>query len=81
MVDHRATDPVKGLIVHEQREQVTSALRKIGPHYEQVLRLFYFDGLKYADIGERLGIPLGTVKSRMHQGTLKLRDLITDVGP
>ena len=34
-------------------------------------------GLKYQDIGEILGVPVGTVKSRMHTAMEKLKDLLS----
>jgi DNA-directed RNA polymerase specialized sigma24 family protein len=36
--------------------------------------------MKYADIAETLGIPVGTVKSRMHAVTTRLRELLEEDG-
>ena len=47
-------------------EQVQKALDQLGPALREVLLLAYFQRLSYAQIAEDLGIPLGTVKSRMH---------------
>ncbi len=47
-------------------EQVQQALDQLGPALREVLLLAYFQRLSYAQIAEDLGIPLGTVKSRMH---------------
>ena len=38
-------------------------------------------GLKYAEISEVLDVPVGTVKSRMHNATKKLREKLRDVQP
>jgi RNA polymerase sigma-70 factor (ECF subfamily) len=41
--------------------------------YREVFTLSHSDGLKYAEIAERLGIPMGTVKSRMAEAVRRLR--------
>jgi len=45
---------------------VQRALDQLGPALREVLLLAYFQRMSYAQIAEDLGIPLGTVKSRMH---------------
>ena len=43
---------------------------------QQVVLLGYFEGLSSAEIGERLGIPVGTVKSRTRAALETLRDVL-----
>ena len=53
------------------------ALDKL-PHDEhEVVRLAWFDGLSHPEIAERLGIPVGTVKSRMHRAHRRLATLLS----
>lgn len=50
----------------ERDEQVQEALQRLQPALREVLLLSYFQRLSYQQIADDLGIPLGTVKSRMH---------------
>jgi RNA polymerase sigma-70 factor, ECF subfamily len=47
--------------------EVRRALDELSPDEQKVLRLAYFEGRTQSDIAERLGVPLGTVKSRSHR--------------
>ena len=58
--------PDEAMDLAERDEQVQQALQLLGPALREVLLLAYFQRLSYAQIAEDLGIPLGTVKSRMH---------------
>lgn len=50
----------------EREEEVQLALDGLSPPLREILLLAYFQRLSYAQIAEDLGIPLGTVKSRLH---------------
>ncbi|MCA9303956.1 MAG: sigma-70 family RNA polymerase sigma factor [Phycisphaerales bacterium] len=58
--------PDAALDLAERDQLVQEALNRLGPPLREVLLLAYFQRLSYAQIAEDLGIPLGTVKSRMH---------------
>jgi RNA polymerase sigma-70 factor, ECF subfamily len=60
----------------EQRGLVTSALAQLPDEQQRPLMLAYFDGLTQTEIAARLGAPLGTVKTRMRTGMMKLRELL-----
>ncbi|HEX7626288.1 MAG TPA: sigma-70 family RNA polymerase sigma factor [Gaiellaceae bacterium] len=62
--------------VREQRRNVQAALARLPPDQRQALELAYYGGLSQSELAERLGVPLGTVKSRMFAGLSKLRDLL-----
>ena len=50
----------------ERSDEVQRALEGLSPPLREILLLAYFQRLSYAQIAEDLGIPLGTVKSRLH---------------
>jgi RNA polymerase sigma-70 factor (ECF subfamily) len=67
-------DPSAHVEMVERRTLVVSALRTLPPEQRQVLELAYFGGLSQAEIADRTGQPLGTVKTRTRLAAQKLRD-------
>ena len=67
--------------VREQRRQVQAALKVLTPAERESLELAYYGGLSQSEIAEKLGLPLGTVKSRMFSGLGRLRDALAEPAP
>ena len=67
--------------VRDERRRVQHALAQLGPDQRQALELAYYGGLTQSELAERLGVPLGTVKSRMFAGLSKLRELLDTPEP
>ena len=59
-----------------QRERVQSALRQLPDPQREALELAYYGGFTQAELSERLGQPIGTIKSRMFTGLARLRELL-----
>lgn len=57
-------------------QAVVQAIRELAPEYQAALLLRFYGGLCLQEIAEALGIPMGTVKSRLSVGTHRLRDLL-----
>lgn len=57
----------------ERSRQIGSALDRLPEPQRQALEMSYFEGLTQAEIADRLGAPLGTIKSRVLLGMKKLR--------
>jgi RNA polymerase sigma-70 factor (ECF subfamily) len=60
--------------------QVEEAMRRIGEQHRRVLVETYYRGRPYADVAEELGIPEGTVKSRVYYGLRALRVVLEEMG-
>jgi RNA polymerase sigma-70 factor (ECF subfamily) len=69
-------DAVDDAIRSEQGETVRHALAALPDEQRKTLVLAYFEGLTQTEIAERLNTPLGTVKTRMRSGMIKLRELL-----
>ena len=65
-------EPARASEVADAR-RVHGALAELPEAQRQVLELGYFSGLSCSEIAEVLGVPLGTVKSRLHAALKKLR--------
>jgi RNA polymerase sigma-70 factor, ECF subfamily len=59
-----------------ERERVQSALKQLPDPQREALELAYYGGFTQAELAERLGQPIGTIKSRMFTGLSRLRELM-----
>jgi RNA polymerase sigma-70 factor (ECF subfamily) len=60
--------------------QVEEGLRRIGDQHRQVLVETYYKGRPYAEVAAEIGVPEGTIKSRVYYGLRALRNALEELG-
>ncbi len=60
----------------ENRELVELAMREVPKHLQRTVRLRFIDGLSHVEIGKRVGLPVGTVKSHVHRAAVMMRRIL-----
>ncbi len=67
-------DPEQDTMEGERRRLVQAALALLPPEQREAIALAYFWGLSHSEIAEQVHAPLGTVKTRIRMGMVKLRE-------
>jgi RNA polymerase sigma-70 factor (ECF subfamily) len=74
LLESRGLNPLDQAQGEERRQQVRSSVDRLPDFLRQVVILAYYQGLKYREIADIVGIPVGTVKSRLHAALVKLHE-------
>jgi RNA polymerase sigma-70 factor (ECF subfamily) len=61
----------------EERQGIRDALARLTPVQREAIVLAFFGGRTYREVAEELDIPEGTAKTRLRDGLIKLRELMT----
>jgi RNA polymerase sigma-70 factor (ECF subfamily) len=70
--------PVEKFELEELRRRVWSALTRLGDKQREILVLREYQDLSYGEISEVLGVPTGTVMSRLHRARRALREVLLE---
>lgn len=72
-------DAPKRMEVQQDREAVLRAMEKLPPEQVDIIRLSFFEEASHSTIAARLGLPIGTVKSRIRLAFARLRAALDDI--
>jgi RNA polymerase sigma-70 factor, ECF subfamily len=75
-LDASETNPGHALEKAEQDRRIQEALNRLSPEHRAVLVLKEMEGQKYEVIAEILGVPVGTIRSRLHRARMELREIL-----
>jgi RNA polymerase sigma-70 factor (ECF subfamily) len=73
-----STDPLAGLVSREMNQKLEQGLRDLPELEREILILNRFQGLKYREISEVVGVPISTVRARIYAALERLRKSIKE---
>jgi RNA polymerase sigma-70 factor (ECF subfamily) len=73
-------DPERALVDATFDAVVATALAELSDDFREVIELVDLQGLPYQQAADRIGVPVGTVMSRLHRARRRIRDAIGDQG-
>jgi len=74
LLTSKETNPVSSLEAEERKNWIQKAVADLPASLRTAVTMIYYQGLKYREAADALGVPVGTVKSRLHTAILKLAD-------
>jgi RNA polymerase sigma-70 factor, ECF subfamily len=68
-----STEPARSIVTAESRDEIRQAVVNLPDPYREVVALRFFGDLSLTEIAEQTGRPLGTIKTHLHRGLIRLR--------
>lgn len=68
-------DPLQEAEADDLKSKLWTGIQALPADLREVFVLYHFQGLKYREIAHAIGVPMGTVMSRLHAARLRLRDV------
>ncbi|MFR0636949.1 ECF RNA polymerase sigma factor SigK [Glutamicibacter soli] len=69
-------DVEENAILHDESRRIVQALKRLSEAQRAAIELAYFGGYTHHEVADLLKIPVGTAKTRIRDGMIKLRDLM-----
>ena len=73
-VDDPEASPLANALLEEQRSKIRNAIDRLEPGQREAVELAFYSDLSHSEISRELRQPLGTIKSRIRNGLIRLRD-------
>lgn len=77
LIPDDALTPEETVISRQQYDRLKSCMSRLDPKYRDIIELRFFNELSYAEISEKLGKPIGTVKTQIHRAKELLNQIIS----
>lgn len=79
MVSASPANPEAEILSSLEQQSVRDAVLRLAPKHREVVVLYHYQGLLYEEIARTLGVPVGTVRSRLHYAVEELRARVCQV--
>lgn len=63
-------------VIAEQRTRVAAAMAQLSTEQREAIQAAFFSGMSHSEVADALGAPLGTVKTRIRSGMIRLREIL-----
>lgn len=73
-IERPADTIAEGVVMEDEHAQVRSAMQHLTDLQREAIQMAWFDGYTYREVAAALDVPLGTIKTRMRDGMIRLRD-------
>lgn len=71
--DHQTPHPEDSMLKDEELQRLAQAIRELSPKHRAVIVLYFLNDMRITEVAEVVGVPEGTVKSRLHHAVRALR--------
>ena len=72
-------DPFEDAVATERRERIRKAMQRLDERQRTAVEMSFYDGLSHGEIAQSLNLPLGTIKTHIRQGLIRIRTALLEL--